>query len=276
MARCLSKRPGVRDSWWTTGAAVDDPEVARPPLRQPVAEVDVLHAVGEDRVEAAQRDGVGAPQGQRGAGERVEPEPLDAVGVLDREAAEEGVRQPAAGRERDAGGLDRAARVEQQRLRAEHVVVAERVAERRQPARRDGGVVVEEDHDVAGRVREREVVAEREAVVLGAAVRPGPGRRPAGPSAAAISGDRAVVPDDDLDVAAGRQHRLDAGGGELGVVVGRHDDRGQPGDGGARLEGGPVDQVPVEHGVAVVAGRRPERAAAVGEPAADADARAPA
>ena len=146
---------------------------------------------------------VGAAQRERGPGECVEPQPLDAVRVLGGEPPEERVRQPAARGERDAGGLDRPARVEQQRLGAEHVVVGEGLAERGQPARRDGGVVVEEHDDVAGRVREREVVAEREAVVLGAVVDPHPlvtslARQPV--EGRGHLGRGAVVPDDDLDV----------------------------------------------------------------------------
>ena len=186
------------------------------------------------------------------------------------------MRQPAAGRERDAGRLDR--------RRSGRAAAAGRRARRRRPAPRAAapasraatvGVVVEEDHDVAAwrgpgrgccRARSR------------GSPRCGATRtRSCAASAVERRGDlgrRAVVPDDHLDRrASSASERLDAGGGQLGVLVGRHDDGGQPGVGVRAASAGPVDEVPVEDDVAPVADRRAERAAAVREPAAYADDR---
>ena len=254
------------------GLAVEDAEVAVPSLPEPVAQVDVLHAVGEDRVEAAQGHRVGVAQRERGPRERVEPQPLDAVRVLGREAPEERVRQPAARGERDAGRLDRPARVEQQRLGAEHVVVGQGLAERCEPAGRDLVSLLRNTTTSPVACASARLLPSAKPWFSGlwwtctrSARQPVEGRGDLGRGA--------VVPDDDLDVALRRQQRLDAGRGQLAVVVRRHDHRREPRRRRPGLQGGPVDEVPVEHDAAPVAGRGPERPPAVREAAAYADAR---
>ena len=92
-------------------------------------------------------------------------------------------------------------------------------------------------------------------------------------SAAATSARGAVVPDDHLESpSSASSDSTQAVVSSLSSYVGTMT-AGQPGGRRAGLERGPVDEVPVEHDAAPVAGRGPQRAPAVREPAAYADAR---